>query len=65
MSGVKLTVVPRRLGAAPTFSSGPSGNPREKRWRYSSRARATSISVSTDSALTTLMPTPCRPPDVA
>jgi hypothetical protein len=58
-------VVPRRLGAAPTFSSGEVGWPRAKLCRNSSRLRATSTTVSTDSALTTLTPTPCRPPLVA
>ena len=32
-SGVKMTVVPRRLGAAPTVSSGEVATPFEKAWR--------------------------------
>ena len=32
-SGTKAVVVPRRLGAAPTVSSGEVATPREKLWR--------------------------------
>ena len=58
-------VVPRRLGAVPIFSSFVIAWPREKRWEKTSRLRATSTLMSDDKALTTEMPTPCRPPDVA
>ena len=30
VSGVKVTLVPRRFGAAPISARGPSGMPREK-----------------------------------
>ena len=63
-SGTKLSVVPRRLGAAPTSASGVVATPREKVWRYSFLSRATSTTVSIDSALTTLTPTPWSPPEV-
>ncbi len=56
--------MPRRFGAGPTFSTGPSGIPREKLWRNNSRLRATSTTILSESALTTEAPTPCRPPEV-
>ncbi len=64
-SGWKVTVVPRRLGAAPIFSNLPSGNPRENRCWYRMRLRATSTTMLSDSAFTTEEPTPFSPPEVA
>jgi hypothetical protein len=63
-SGVKAMVVPRRLGAAPIFSSGWSGA-RANRSAATLPCPRHLDDVSTDSALTTLTPTPCRPPLVA
>ena len=56
---------PRRFGAVPTFFNLSCGMPREKVCRYRILSRATSTSTSSDSALTTEMPTPCRPPAVS
>lgn len=63
-SAWKVTVVPRRFGAAPTFSTGPSGMPREKLCWNSSLLRATCTTMLSESALTTEAPTPCNPPEV-
>ena len=63
--GRKLTVVPRRLGVGPSCSSGPSVCPLAKLCANSCLSRATSTRVSLDSAFTTEIPTPCRPPLVA
>jgi hypothetical protein len=65
VSGVKLTVVPRRLGVLPRLLSGPVGCPRENSCAYSSLLRATSTRTFELSALTTLTPTPWSPPLVA
>ncbi len=60
-----MIVVPVRSpgSIARTFSSGPSGTPTEKVWRHSWPRLRTSTITRLDSALTTEMPTPCRPPE--
>ena len=63
-SAWNVTVVPRLFGAAPIFVRGARGTPREKRCSYSSRFRATSTTIVSESAFTTDAPTPCNPPDV-
>jgi hypothetical protein len=47
-SGVKVTLVPRRLGAAPIFCSGPCVMPRENSCANNSLLRATSTRVSVE-----------------
>ena len=64
-SGWKVTDVPRRFGAAPSFSSLVNGIPRENAIATSSLLRATSTRNRSDSALTTEEPTPFRPPLVS
>src|SRR5262245_47708574 len=64
-SGWKVMVVPRRLGAAPLAFNLVFGLPREKACVHDCLSRATSTTSSSESALTTETPTPCRPPEVA
>ena len=46
-----------------TCSRSPSGTPTEKVWRHRWPRFFTSTMTRLDSALTTEMPTPCRPPE--
>ena len=49
----------------PSFSSGAAGLLIAYGWTHSLPSRSISTSSRLDSALTTLTPTPCRPPDTA
>ena len=62
-SGLKNTVVPDPR-AAPTFLSEPTGCPCLNRISHCAPSRRTVATSSFDNALTTLAPTPWRPPDV-
>ena len=62
-SGWKYTVVPVPR-AGPSFCSGPDGLPRLNAISHSAPSRFTCARSSVESALTTLAPTPCRPPAV-
>ena len=52
------------LMAAPTILAGPCATPRAKLCAQSSRFRATSTRIESESAFTTEAPTPCKPPEV-
>ena len=62
-SGWKKTVVPVPR-AGPIFFNVPTGCPCLKRSSHSAPSRRTVATSSFDSALTTLAPTPWRPPAV-
>ena len=49
--------------AAPTRSTSPAGSPAAKRCTQTPPSRCTSAVSDSESALTTLMPTPCSPPE--
>ncbi|MNI81773.1 hypothetical protein D3C73_1384180 [compost metagenome] len=51
------------LPTVPTTSSGEARSPLRKVMRCSAPSRLMWISTRVDSALTTLTPTPCRPPE--
>ena len=64
-SGWKRTRVPRRLRTRPMSSSFVTGTPRSKALAVELlAARDLDFEPRPTSALTTEMPTPCRPPDV-
>ncbi len=50
---------------APSFSMPPMALPRVKAWRHSNPSLKAVTSTRSDRALTTEMPTPCRPPEVS
>ncbi len=60
---MKLVVVPRRDPCGPIFLTGPVGLPRSYSCAQIEPSRADSTRIHEDSALTTLTPTPCRPPE--
>ncbi len=63
-SAQKCTLVPvLRLPTLPTISSSLALKPSAKRMRYSLPSRLTVTTTWVDKALTTEMPTPCRPPE--
>ena len=67
VDGRKVISVPVRGpsaagGAAPVSSSLPSASPWAKRMAYSLPSRQMQRLSHSESALTTEMPTPCRPP---
>ena len=62
-SGRKNTVVPVPR-AGPSFFTAPTGTPCLNRCSHVAPSRFTVATSSFDSALTTLAPTPCRPPAV-
>ena len=55
--------VPRRSPWGPIFLTGPSGLPRWYSCAQTEPSRAVSTRSHSDSAFTTLTPTPCRPPE--
>ena len=55
--------VPRRSPCGPIFFTGPSGLPRRYSCAHTPPSRAVSTRSHSERALTTLTPTPCRPPD--
>ncbi len=63
-SGKNVIVVPVSAPVRRSpFSSCVFGSPRSKCWRQTWPSRRTSSSSDSDSAFTTEMPTPCRPPE--
>ncbi|MNH17652.1 hypothetical protein D3C81_1287420 [compost metagenome] len=63
-SGLKYTLVPvLRLPTEPTTSSSLALKPSAKVIWYSLPSRLTRTRTWVDRALTTEMPTPCRPPE--
>src|SRR5829696_9045353 len=62
-SATKLVVVPRRVPWGPIFLTAVFGLPRSYSWAQIDPSRADSTRIQDDSALTTLTPTPWRPPD--
>ena len=63
-SAQKRTLVPvLRLPTLPITSRSLALKPSAKLMRYSLPSRLTVTSTRVDSALTTEMPTPCRPPE--
>ncbi len=63
-SGAKYTLVPvLRLPTVPTISSSEALKPSLKVIWYSLPSRLTRTRTSVDSALTTEIPTPCKPPE--
>ena len=62
-SAMKLVVVPRRVPCGPIFLTGVFGLPRSYSCAQTNPSRADSTRIHDESALTTLTPTPCRPPD--
>ena len=63
-SGQKCTLVPvLRLPTLPMTSSSLALKPSAKLIWYSLPSRLTVTTTRVDRALTTLMPTPCRPPE--
>jgi hypothetical protein len=63
-SGLKVTRVPvLPLGAGPTTWRGSVTSPRLKAMRWCLPSRKTSTTVHSERALTTLAPTPWRPPE--
>jgi hypothetical protein len=62
--GCESDGVPRRLGVGPNFSSFPWDGPAREALAEQFLLRATSTTVSIDSAFTTETPTPCKPPEV-
>ncbi len=62
-SAMNWVVVPRRPACGPTFLTGPVGLPRWYSCAQIEPSRADSTRIHDDSALTTLTPTPCRPPE--
>src|SRR5690348_13332767 len=63
-SAQNVMVVPVSLDL-PSFSSGAAGRDATYGWKYLKPSRWISTSSFVDSALTTLTPTPCRPPETA
>ena len=63
LSAWKLVLVPRRSPWGPTFWTDVVGLPRTYSWAQTWPSLADSTRIQEDSALTTLTPTPCRPPE--
>src|SRR6188472_1273475 len=62
-SAVKAVRVPFRVPCGPTFLTAAFGLPRSYSWTQTLPSRADSTRIQDESALTTLTPTPWRPPD--
>src|SRR6476619_5789797 len=62
-SARNCVVVPRRPPLGPIFLTGVFGFPRTYSWLQTLPSRADSTRIHEDSALTTLTPTPWRPPE--
>ena len=62
-SALKVVVVPRRSPWGPILRTPIVGSPREYSWAQIAPSRADSTRSHSDKALTTLTPTPCKPPD--
>ena len=63
VEGLKVVVVPLRAWAGPRTRTGPPGVPRTYDWVQTFPSRTDSTVSDSESALTTLTPTPCRPPE--
>src|SRR6185436_17343786 len=61
--GEELGRRPAAAATGPIFLTGVFGLPRTYSWLQTLPSRADSTRIHDDSALTTLTPTPCRPPD--
>ncbi len=55
--------MPFRPFDGPIFLTDPLGLPRLYSWNQMEPSREDSTRIHSESALTTLTPTPCRPPD--
>ncbi len=62
-SNRKAVRVPLRPACGPAFVTGVVGLPRTYSWAHTWPSRADSTRIHSESALTTLTPTPWRPPD--
>ena len=61
--GPEAVRVPRRVPAGPSLITLVVGLPRAYSWDQTKPSRADSTRIHSDRALTTLTPTPCRPPE--